>query len=54
MEYEIADRPQMGENDAYKPVEAPLPQRHKPLSPRELGTEQRDRAVVIPEQESGS
>jgi hypothetical protein len=54
MEYEIADAPQMGEDDCYEPVErrdfsrAPFPRSHVPAAT------QRDRAVAIPEQEADS
>ena len=55
MEYEIADRPQLGEDDAYDLFAARHPHHPKPAplkAPRRRG--KRDHAVAIPEQEAGS
>jgi hypothetical protein len=54
MEYEIADRPQLGEDDSYELFEARHPHRPRPAPLRAPRGDQRDRAVAIPEQEAGS
>jgi len=54
MEYEIADRPQLGEDDSYELFAARHPHRPKPepfIPPRR---DNRDHALAIPEQEAGS
>ena len=54
MEYEIADRPQLGEDDSYELFEARHSHRPTPAPLRAPRGDQRDRAVAIPEQEAGS
>jgi hypothetical protein len=54
MEYEIADRPQLGEDDSYEPFAARHPHRPKPTPFIASRLGQRDRAIAIPEQETGS
>jgi len=51
MEFEIADRPQLGEDDTYEPFVSA----HPVAAPHHVPKGERtDRAVIIPEQETGS
>ena len=55
MEYEIADRPELGQDDMYELFAARHPHRPMPapfMAPRRAA--KRDHAVAIPEQEVGS
>jgi hypothetical protein len=55
MEYEIADRPELGQDDMYELFAARHPHRPMPapfMAPRRA--DKRDHAVAIPEQEVGS
>ncbi len=55
MEYEIADRPQLGEDDSYELFAARHP--HRPIPAPHIApprADKRDHAVAIPEQEAGS
>ena len=52
MEYEIEDRPQLGDEDTPDLLPASYGFPAEPVPARR--SEQRDRAVTIPEQEAGS
>ncbi len=54
MEYEIADRPQAGEDDLLEHYETGPVRRRVAAPGKPGGGDQYDRAVAIPEQEAGS
>ena len=54
MEYEIEDRPQLGEDDSYEMFQARHPRRPKPAPLQAPRGKRPDCAIAIPEQETGS
>ena len=54
MEYEIAETPQLGEDDTYELCELYHRRQPRPAVVHPAVGEQHDRAVTIPEQETGS